>query len=412
MTVKIYIEEGGCDRRQLDTATIRSYLQANEYELVTDPADADRIIAVTCAFKRKEEEGSLRRLRSLRKYKRDILVYGCLPAIAEERFAEFSDLPTVGPSELETIGEHFEGAKVPFSQIRSANVIDSQSSDVVRWRRRVEAGLVPWQELTDRVRKLRSKRFQVAKGKAGEAFNLFVCRGCRGLCSYCAIKKAIGPVRSKPIDEVVAEFHTGIAEGHRTFNIMGDDPGCYGLDISTSFPRLLEALLNASASVESLGATSAAADPVGFYIRDIHPKFLVSYRDEMLDMPLFSRVAGILCPVQSGSDRVLEQMRREHSRADLLDTIRAVKERRPDISLDTQMIVGFPTETDADFEETLSLVRDAQFDSVLVFPYDDKEGTPASKIATKTPADVIQRRMREAFRFFHREQIDAYYTCP
>jgi threonylcarbamoyladenosine tRNA methylthiotransferase CDKAL1 len=413
MTVRVYIEEGGCDRRQLDAATIRSYLNANDYILVDDPREADRILVVTCAFKSKEEEASLRRLRSLRKYGRDILVYGCLPAIAGKRFAEFSDLPTLGPSELEDIGDHFEGTRVPFAEIRSANVIEPRSNELVRARRRIEAGLFPWQEVSDRIRKLRSKRSMTSAGKDESAYNLFVSRGCRGTCSYCAIKKAIGSLRSKLVDEVVAELRQGIGEGYRTFNIVADDPGCYGLDRSSTFPQLLRALLDASDPPTAPdGSHAVGEDVTGFYIRDIHPKYLVLYHGEMLDIPLFSRVSGILCPVQSGSDRILELMCREHTSADLLEVMRRLRGARSDMVLDTQIIAGFPTETEDDFERTLSFVRDAEFDSVLVFPYDNKEDTPASKLTDQVPPDVIQRRVRDAFRFFRREGIDAYYSCP
>jgi tRNA A37 methylthiotransferase MiaB len=96
--MKVYIEAAGCDRRQLDTESIRSYLEANGYELVSDPSQADRILAVTCAFKKKEEDESIRRLRSLRRYGKDILVYGCLADIAAGRYQEFDEIPSTNTS--------------------------------------------------------------------------------------------------------------------------------------------------------------------------------------------------------------------------------------------------------------------------------------------------------------------------
>ena len=245
------------------------------------------------------------------------------------------------------------------------------------------------------------------------AFSLFVCRGCLGLCSYCAIRRAIGSVRSKTVDEVLEEFRRGVEEGYRTFNILGDDPGCYGLDIEASLPELLSALFEASESLESrAGASSNDSAPIRFRIREIHPKYLIPYHQQMLDLAGFSLVDNVLCPIQSGSDRVLQLMEREHSAADLFQALQRIRERYPDVKMDTQIIVGFPTETADDLERTLDFVRDVGFDSVVLFPYDDKEDSSASALEGKIPQAEIRRRMRGAFRYFDRAGIKAYSKCP
>lgn len=120
----------------------------------------------------------------------------------------------------------------------------------------------------------------------------------------------------------------------------------------------------------------------------------------------------ILCPIQSGSDRILGLMRREHAADDLLRTLRSIKTRFPDVRLETQIIVGFPTETDADLARTLEFIADARFDSVVVFPYDDKEGTAASALRGKVSREETRRRIRAAFRCLHRSHIKTYHSCP
>lgn len=411
--MRVYVEAAGCDRRRLDAESIRRYLEANGHELVSDPGQADRILAVTCAFKQKEEEESVRRLRSLRRYGRDILVYGCLADIAGGSYAEFNDLPSIAPREIDTIDQYFEGTEIPFAEVRDANINARAPVSLTRVRRRVEAGLIPWQESLDRLRNADFKRFLRLSAETDNPFNLFVCRGCLGLCSYCAIGRAIGSVRSKSVEDVLAEFRRGIEEGYRTFNVIGDDPGCYGLDLSTSLPQLLSALFDASGSAESdAGVLSNGPTPIRFHIRDIHPKHLIRYHLQMLELERFSLVQSILCPIQSGSDRVLQLMDREHSAADLLQTLQRTRERYPGVRLDTQIIVGFPTETEADLERTLNFIRDARFDSVLVFPYDDKEDTAASGLKGKIPQAETRRRMRSAFRYFRRARIRAYHSCP
>jgi threonylcarbamoyladenosine tRNA methylthiotransferase CDKAL1 len=411
--VRVYVEAAGCDRRRLDAESIRRYFKANDCVLVSDPAQADRILVVTCAFKQKEEEESVRRIRSLRRYGRDIVVYGCLADIAGGRYPEFDDLPSVAPREIDDLDRHFEGITVPFAAVRDANVVAHAGAAHVRLRRRIEAGMIPWRESLEWLRQPGPWRRRGAHAEAEDRFNLFVCRGCLGLCSYCAIKRAIGPVRSKPVADVVSEYLSGVEEGYRAFNVLGDDPGCYGLDISASLPELLMALFDASdPSQSSAGIGSGDARRVSFHIREIHPKHLIRHHKQMLELTQFSLVENILCPVQSGSDRVLGLMKREHSTSDLLRALRLIKECHPGLTLDTQIIVGFPTETDDDLEKTLDFVRDARFDSVVVFPYHDKVGTVASESEGKVPQAEIRRRIRRAFRYFRREHIRAYRSCP
>jgi tRNA A37 methylthiotransferase MiaB len=410
MAVRVYVEEAGCDRRRLDAETIRRFLEANGYELVASPTDADRILAVVCAFKEKQEDESVRRLRSLRKYGRPIVVYGCLADIAADRYTEFTDLPSVSPREIATIDRHFEAANVPFAAVPDANTFGSTGTSLVRAKRRVESAQIPWQETVDWLHRPGPGRFNGRLSRSDEPFNLFVSRGCLGSCTYCGIRRAIGPVRSKPVRDVVAELDRGLAEGYRTFNILADDPGCYGLDISEALPGLLSALFE---TLESAGVTgSNGTGPASLHIREIHPKYLVAYGQRLAEMPGFGLVGTVLCPIQSGSNRVLELMQREHTATQLADVLHQLKLAFPLLRLETQMIVGFPTETEAEFEETLDFVRDTGFDSVVVFPYDPKERTAASALDGHVPPEVIRRRMKSAFRYFRREGIDAYYSCP
>ena len=276
--VRVYVEVAGCERRQLDAESIRSYLEANGHELVSDPGHADRILAVTCAFKKKEEDESVRRLRSLRKYGREILVYGCLADIAAGRYTEFDDLPSIAPREIDTIDQHFEGITIPFAEVRDANVAARPGIDLVRARRRVESGMIPSH---------RNPWTGSASAGSNGANRRLPARGTPSASSYvegagvlAATAASAGPseaLRSKPMEDVLAEFHQGIDEGYRTFNIVGDDPGCYGLDISTSLPQLLGALFDASGPSEpDAGARSGGSAPIRFHIRDIHPKHLIA----------------------------------------------------------------------------------------------------------------------------------------
>jgi len=414
VVTRVYLEQAGCDRRRLDAMSIQDFLDANGYELVDDPFNADRIIAFTCAFKEREEEHSVRRLRSLRKYQRDMLVYGCLQDIAAERYAEFGDLPALAPRDLHLIDNHFEEAAISFAQVPDANVIVTSRNGLVQLRRRLESRTLPgWHDMTDRLSfRLSMRSAALHVGRTTPPFNLFICRGCTGLCSYCAIRRSIGPVKSKSAEQVLSEFLHGLTAGHRTFTILGDDPGCYGLDRGTTLPDLLGKILEAAATWEQTAPAASRHDsPLQLHLREIHPKYLIRYESPILRLPGLP-LLSILCPIQSGSDRLLQLMQREHSSGELLHVLERLREINPGMRLDTQIIVGFPTETPADLERTLEFVKRARFDSVVVFPYHAKKGTLASGLQGEITRPEIARRMRAAFRYFRSERIAAFRSCP
>jgi tRNA A37 methylthiotransferase MiaB len=407
---KVYFDEAGCDRRRLDLTKIRAYLATNGYGIATRPEDADLVVVVTCAFKKREEDESVARLRVLRRSGREMLVYGCLADIAPHRYGEFADLPSLAPRELERIDKFFGDLRVPFAEVGEANVVQRANGGLVSLvRKKVQTGSLLGGASAGELAESGMRALRDLVRKRRDPWSLFVCRGCRGRCSYCGIRRSIGGVRSKAVETIVGEFRNGVSAGHREFSVLGDDPGCYGVDIGDTLPRLLDALATACEEPTAKKVFNGAGV---FHVREIHPKFAIAYEREITGGRAFRRVKSVLCPVQSGNARVLELMEREHGPGDLARTMLHARSRNPEIVLDTQIIVGFPTETDEEFGDTLRLVRDGGFSSVVVFPYHDKEGAPAAEIEPKVPAATIKRRMREAFRWFRREGIKAYYSCP
>jgi tRNA A37 methylthiotransferase MiaB len=409
MKEKVFIEEAGCNRRQLDIKSIRNYLESNDYELVDRPEDADKILVATCAFKKLEEDESIQRLRHFRKYGAEMFVYGCLPDIAEDRYREFADIPNVAPREIEKIELLFPGNTKSYAEVADNNLIGKKSNNIFK----AIVRTVQTQPTMDREfwhRMLASGRKKVTDiiSPPVTPYYLFACRGCLGKCSYCAIRKSIGSVRSKPIAAVVAEFQSGIKDGYRDFTILGDDPGCYGIDLEITLPELLQALFAAAAEDKA----RKDKGEIVFRLNEIHPKFLIPYTEKFLTMESFASVRSILCPIQSGSNRILELMQREHTAEDFEAVVKQIRTQQPETVFNTQLIIGFPSETDDDFHESLDRVARCQFNSVVIFPYDDKFGSDSSLLPEKVPEKVIQKRMRHAFKYFARTGVTAYYKCP
>ena len=140
--------------------------------------------------------------------------------------------------------------------------------------------------------------------------------------------------------------------------------------------------------------------------------YQIIYEEELINLFKSHFIKGILCPVQSASTRILDLMQREHSSEDIKTIFKKIRHINPNIHLNTQIIAGFPSESEAEFDETLDFIKDVHFNYVVVFPYHDKENTIASKLENKIPRDIINYRMKEARKCLKEEKIKVYFKCP
>jgi len=408
--VKIYIESYGCTRRKLDATKFHTYFSLNGYHIVDNPEEADYILVTTCAFKKAEEEHSLSVVDGLKKYKAKVLVYGCLPDIAPEKYHKIADYQYLSTKNIHDIDRYFEGIRYPFSDIRDANRIPVDIKHT-SWAEAVVKFFKEFEFSPIFLTRVATYLYNRTKRK-GTGYYLSTSRGCLGRCSYCAIRYAVGTIRSKPIDTVLREFLEGFEAGHRNFILVGDDVGAYGIDRGERFPQLLSRLIDEVEKLDSgTPPASRHSSRTRLHVEEIHPKWLVLYGDELAGLLSSHAIKSILCPVQSGNDRVLGLMEREHDAVSARTAIAKIRAANPDVSLTTQIIVGFPTETEQEFEDTLRHLEDTRFDDVIVFPYDDKENTIASGIYPKVPENVIQARVKKACYHLRKKGIRAYLSC-
>lgn len=408
--MKIYIESYGCTRRKLDTTKFHTYFSFNGYRIVDNPEDADYILVTTCAFKKEEEEHSLSVVAGLKKYNAKVLVYGCLPDIAPEKYRNIADYQYLSTKNINDIDRYFPGIRHPFAEIKDAHGIPINIKHTP-WTGAVVKFFKEFEISPMFLTRVATYLYNRTKNKS-KGYYLSTSRGCLGSCSYCAIRYAVGTIRSKPIDTVVEEFLEGYEAGQRDFILVGDDVGAYGMDRGEHFPQLLSRLLEEAGRLEYRSpAPPRDNGRIGFHIEEIHPKWLVQYGDEFAALLSSKGIKSILCPVQSGNDRILGLMEREHDSEGARAAIAKIRAANPDVSLTTQIIAGFPTETDDEFEDTLQHLGETRFGVVIVFPYDDKENTVASGIYPKVPADVIQARVKKACCHLRKKGIRAYLSC-
>ena len=395
----------GCARRQLDCERIRSYFAANGLQWVEDPERADVIVVSSCGLSKEFEDRCLDFLRRALRCRGEVVLYGCLPSMNPERVDGVFDGKIVNTRTIDKFDAEFPGLPVPMREIPDANraFAPAPGSSVGALKRRlkrfdlyhpVRLAHVIWRGIGPIAAELHktlpwlvpaglvSPALPFAIDFNNELFTLRIAEGCRGKCSYCTIRRAIGGLESKPLDDLLVELRSGLREGARRINVISSDTGSWGTDRGETLPELLRAVL---AEDENL---------VIQFIQDLHPSWICRYGPELEELVATGRIRSILTAVQSGSERVLSLMRRPTDLALFRRTLKALRRASPRLRLRTQIIVGFPSETEEDLRETMALVRACRFDEVDVFTYFETPSMASAKIQPKVTGDASAARAK------------------
>jgi tRNA-2-methylthio-N6-dimethylallyladenosine synthase len=354
---KLHLITYGCQMNEYDSERVAGLLKARDYELTDDAAAADVILLNTCAIREKAEDKVFSKLGELKRLKADRpgLVIGVMGCMAQLQTANvFRRAPQVdlvfGSPAIARVGELVERAR--------------------RERRPVlETGEAPLVKIT-------------AKPATADRLKAFVTvmEGCEKHCTFCVVPRTRGRERSHPPAAIVAEVESLVAEGCREVTLLGQTVNAYGRDLTppTDLAELFHRV-NDVAGLERIRFTTS--NPY-----NLTPKLIRAMRDVPKVCEWFH------LPLQSGSDRVLERMNRGYTRAQYLDLVAALREAEPAMAFSTDIIVGFPGETDADFEATLATIEAVAYDNVFVFRYSRRPGTPAAEMPEQIADEVKARR--------------------
>jgi len=406
-TVKhFYIFNAGCIRRALDSTRIYNYLTRNGWIYTGKISSADLVVISTCGAVDKTEELSLIALRNISKKKSKsakLIVTGCLPKIDPGKIQEipylnnYEFVPTRNLEKFDTV----LNSTVKFEDIPDANMVTNEAglldyvlayrlfrhSYFLKLYKRMSTSrtfLKLAVSLSENLNTIKSKLGLAARQKIVPYYNIRIAEGCSFACSFCAIKFATGRLKSKPIDQIIEEFKKGLKEGHKLFQLVCEDIGCYGLDIGTTMPALLRRMLEIEGDYQLI-------------LIDFGAYWLVKYYDELL--PLFlehpDKIRELYVSLQSGSDRILKAMKRPERNEDVRAKLKELKEKLPHLILRTTVIIGFPGETDEDFQKTVEAVQEIDFLAVELNKYEDRPGTCSSIMKNKIPQEVIDRRYEE-----------------
>ncbi len=354
MSKKVFIISLGCPKNLTDAEVLAGQLASAGYELTTDEAQADVALINTCAFLNsavKESEAEIKRFISLKKRGKisKIAVTGCL--VEREKDLLLKKFPQI-------------------DAVAGINALDRINSALSGGNRCILPATIP---LTAPKLKLRLTAPHTAYLKAAD--------GCDNRCSYCAIPMIRGRFRSKPLEEVVEEARDLAASGAREISLIAQDTTSYGMDLYGR-PRLYE-LLKKVLKLDGLDWLRL----MYVYPEKLSPEILKLMRDQdrichYLDMPL-----------QHISDNVLKKMNRRSTQSSIRAKLASIRKFVPDIAFRTNFIVGFPGETEKDFNELSEFVAETGFDNVGVFAYSREPGTPAAKLSGQVPEKVKIERM-------------------
>jgi tRNA-2-methylthio-N6-dimethylallyladenosine synthase len=363
MGAKVFIKTHGCQMNEYDSAKMLDVLNDQcRLESTDNEDEADVLLLNTCSVREKAQEkvfSQLGRWKQLKQNKPGLVigVGGCVASQegdAIRQRAPYVDI-VFGPQTLHRL-------PVMLDTVRQARnpVVDVSFPEIEKFDHRPEP-----------------------KSDGVKAF-VSIMEGCSKYCTFCVVPYTRGEEISRPLDDVVAEVESLARQGVREINLLGQNVNAYRGQMADGDVADLSLLIHYVAAVEGIGRIRfTTSHPMEFTQR------LIQTYAEVPEL-----VSHLHLPVQSGSDRILMQMKRGHTALEYKHKIRRLREVRPDISLSSDFIVGFPGETDADFEATMKLIQDVGFDTSFSFIYSQRPGTPAAFIPDDVPMEVKKQRLR------------------
>lgn len=385
MSKKVFVKTYGCQMNVYDSNRMVNALKPHGYEVSENPDDADLVILNTCHIREKAAEKVYSEIGRLKQTKADkaangkdmyIAIAGC---VAQAEGAEMMKrAPAVdlvlGPQTYHRLPDMMKSAEEQRAAGRSSSrVLDTEFP--------VDSKFDFLPEESD---------FQ------GTAAFLTIQEGCDKFCAFCVVPYTRGAEYSRPVADVVAEAKNMAKNGVVEITLLGQNVNAYHGENGEGEAASLGGLIREVAKIDGIGRIRYVTS----HPRDMAEDLVAAHRDVPECMPYLH------LPVQSGSDSILEAMNRKHTRDDYFKAIERLREVRPDLALSSDFIVGFPGETDQDFEDTLDLVRRVKYAHAYSFKYSPRPGTPASVIEEQVPEPVKAERLARLQALINEHQVE------
>lgn len=349
---KIWVEAYGCSASFADSEMISGLIVNGGHTLAESSEDSDLNMIVTCSVKDATANKMIHRIKESNQ--KPLIVAGCMPKAETDTIQKFAkNASLMGPNSL---GKTLE---VINSTLKGRKHVSLEDTDVAK--------------------------IGLPKVRLNSTVGIIeIASGCLSECTFCQTKISKGDLVSYRIGDIVRQVKTEIAEGCKEVWLTSTDNGCYGFDIDTDLPTLVD---------------TVAEIPDDFKIRVgmMNPMYMPRIRDELLKTFENDKVYNFLhVPVQSGSDEVLHAMKRGHTSETYSDMVSKIREKFDNFTISTDIIVGFPTETEDDFEKTVELIKDTRPDIVNLSRYSARPGTDAADMKQLDVSEV-KRRSKKIF---------------
>ena len=355
----VYLKTFGCQMNEHDSENILDLLESINYKFTPDPKKADLILINTCTVREKSEQKFYSLLGRLKKYRKNgrvlLGVGGCVAQQEGERLlkkAPYLDL-IFGTTNINRLPELIEAARIT-GKVQIATEFQENSHSFPKSRCSVSSKVKAY---------------------------VTIMQGCDNFCSFCIVPFVRGRERSRPSGEILAEIRKLVEMGIKEVTLLGQNVNSYGLSCSgeLSFPELIREI-NRIEGLKRIRFTTS------------HPKDL---SEELINCfgELEKLCPHIHLPIQSGSNRILEKMNRGYTREEYLSKVDKLRRVCPEIGITTDIIVGFPGETEADFQKTLDIVTEIEYDEFYSFKYSDRPMTRASQFTQKLPDQEKSQRL-------------------
>ncbi|MFW9925879.1 MAG: tRNA (N(6)-L-threonylcarbamoyladenosine(37)-C(2))-methylthiotransferase [Candidatus Thorarchaeota archaeon] len=354
MTFRFYLETYGCSLNTADSDIIVGRLQDMKAKRVQEITDAELIILNSCGVKEPTEDRIVSRLEDLARRETPVVVTGCLPRISLTRIEQAIPgyAAILGPQSIESLASVIPRV---LEGERGIQHLDSDETSKLKW---------------------------FAGPPDSVICTVPICEGCLGNCAYCAVKFARGQVRSHSIEEIHKVVERCVHLGYQEIRLTSQDAAVYGTDTDESLTSLL-------IDVGKIEGTHK------FRLGMFNPNLVLDSIDNIIhamDNPHFFKFFHV--PLQTGSNKILKMMKRQYTVSEWEHVVQKVRDRFNSATIATDIIVGFPGESDSDFEETLDLIRRIRPNVVNISKYGDRSGTRASKSKEKVNTDTKKMRSR------------------
>jgi len=335
--MQIFFETYGCAMNHADTSIMKNILQKNNHVIIDNIADSDIIILNTCTVREVTEKMIIRRVKNIKKDEilrnKKLIIAGCLPAAQTDFIRSIvPDVSLIGPNSIEKINSLI---------INQEPKIMVNSNDIREGKPIAFSGVISIIPISE---------------------------GCINSCNYCIVKKARGELNSFKPSLIISQVEDMVKQGAKEIDITAQDTGSYGWDIGTTLPELLSSITKIRGSFQ-------------IRVGMMNPDSLLKILPELMQVFESEKIFKFLhIPIQSADDNVLKKMNRKYTLQDFMGIVKAFRNKFPEISIATDIIVGYPSESDGAFNKSLNLLKKFDFDKVHVARYSPRPGTVGAKL--------------------------------